>query len=104
MQAEGVFELNTDMAESNINADLLLTLAQFPSARKIHSKQSHDAIDDLSHISTQKEKAEFDRHTSSLKSLSSANRSEHSLISSICKKSLSYKLAEMDDAIPDVRY
>lgn len=50
----GLFELDTHMAESKVNAYFLLTLTQFPSARVIHSKQSHDAIDDLSHISTRK--------------------------------------------------
>ena len=93
VQAGGVFELNINIAESKIVANLLLTLTQFPSARVIHSKQSHDAIDNLSHLSTRKRSGTY-RHTSSLKSLSSAKRREHSLISSICKEMLGYRLVK----------
>lgn len=83
LRMEGMDEMLVQTAYID-DSHLLLTFTQFTSARIVGSEQSHDAVNNLVSPSDTHTLTLRSRITKSRKSLSSAKRIEHSLMSSIC--------------------
>jgi hypothetical protein len=83
-QATDAEEAISRMTREEEEINFLLAFTEFSSSAKVNSKQSHNTVDDLSVVSRVVQR-NGTKLTSNLKSLSSAKRSEHSLMSSICR-------------------